>query len=119
MRHRRNTKVSITRLSKEFVRRKTNLARIELYQDAEYVDHTSDRPSVEDVDWADFKEIAWILGDPSDMHLAAMQPTIRFILSILLAGIAVGHSPAGFAQAIEIFRFLDNIRMRQLDAGSA
>lgn len=110
-----NTKVSVARLSREFVRRKTNLLRIELHRD----DHDDDRPSIDDVDWEDLQEIASLLGDPADADLAALQPMSRFVLSALLAGIGSGHTLIGFAQAIELFRFLDEMRMRQLDARSA
>jgi hypothetical protein len=119
-RNHRNTKVSVARLFNEFVRRKTNLARVELHRDAEYDrDHNDHRPEVEDIEWGDLQAIAWILGDPADSDLAALQPMARFIGSILLASISVGNTLIGFAQAIEMFRFLDAMRMRQADAHSA
>lgn len=118
--HRRNTKVSISRLRDEFVRHKKKLARIELYRDEEdYVAHDDDRPSAEYFDWEDLQAIAWVLGDPDDARLAAVQPMARFICSVLLASINVANTLTGFAQAIEMFRFVDEMYARQLDAHTA
>lgn len=116
----KNTKVSVTRLFNEFVRRKTILAQAKLYRNAEYErDDNDDRPEVEWIDWANLQTIAWLLDDPADTKLAAVQPVTRFIASILLASISMGNTLTGFAQAIEIFGFLDEFRMRQLDAHGA
>ncbi len=114
----RNTKVSVTRLSKEFVRRKTNLAWAELYQDPEDSD-LSDRLGVEDVDWEDLQEVACVLGDPSDQELVVVQPMARFVVGVVLASASVGNTLIGFAQATELFRFLEEMRLRQLDALAA
>jgi hypothetical protein len=109
-----NTKVSVTRLRDGFVRRKIKLAQLELHRDAEYDDPYDDRLEVED--WSDLQTVAWLLGDPEDSRLAAVQPVVRFFASIVLASVLVGNTPIGFAQAIEMLRFLDEMRVRQFDA---
>ena len=113
-----NTKVSIVRLSREFVRRKKSLAWVDLYQDAEYADDGDDRLYIE-VDWTNLQEVAAVLGDPSDMELVVLQPMMGFVLSIQLAAVGAGHTLVGFAQAIELLRFLDEMHVRQLDARAA
>ena len=120
-RNNKTTKVSIPRLYKEFVRRKENLALVELYRDAEYEwgNDDDDRPTIEFFDLGDFQALAWLLGDPEDAKLAAVQPIARFIASVLLASIGMGNTLVGFSQAIEMFQFLDEFRMRQLDAYGA
>lgn len=115
-----HTKVSVTRLLSRFVGGKKNLAEAELYRDIED-DRAHDdlRPDIEHIDWDDLEAVSSVLDDPADFELAAAQPTARFIASILLAGIYSGNTLAGFAQAIELFRFLDAARMRQVDTDEA
>ena len=115
-----HTKVSVSRLLSRFVRTKKNQAEVVLYRDVEDDRaHDDFRPEIEDIDWDDLETVAWLLGDPSDQDLAAVQPTVRFIVSIVFASVSMAGTATGFAQAIELLRFLEEMRLRQIVAHSA
>ena len=116
-----STKVSIARLLKEFVKQKTKLARRELERQAEYDEDDGGqwrRDGVEeDIDWTNLQEIAEVLGEDDDADdPVAAHPVIRFLAAASLAGIGIGNTLIGYAQAIELFKIIGTMQVSHMGA---